>query len=69
VSIQHGYAKGCRCGDCRERHRVAQLKYRESLRAQSKVQAISRIEQRIIELGVERPIAGRVAETVYAEFM
>jgi hypothetical protein len=67
--MAHGYARGCRCDDCREKHRKTQLAYRNNVRINRHAATVDRLSTRIIELGVDEALAKTIARTIKTEFM
>jgi hypothetical protein len=64
--MMHGYAKGCRCSECREKHRETQMKYRKSLANIREAKKISDIEDWLHSEGINRgPLNERLADQIY----
>ena len=67
--MAHGYGRGCRCEECREKHRETQLKYRQSVRKVRETSKVKELESRIRSHGVPEEVARNLAREIKAEFL
>jgi hypothetical protein len=67
--MAHGYGRGCRCEQCREKHRETQLKYRQGRQRQEQSAKVKRLEQRILAYGVSEQDAQALAREIKADFL
>lgn len=67
--MKHGYGRGCRCEDCREKHRETQLKYRQGVQRNLELARVKTLERLLTENGVPDGKARQLAQFIRSEYV
>jgi len=67
--MAHGYGRGCRCEDCREKHRETQLKYRQGVQRSRESEKVKTLERLLTENGVPDGKARQLAQFIRSEYV
>lgn len=67
--MAHGYGRGCRCEDCREKHREAQLKYRQGTRIRRESEKTQMLERLLSDNGVPENKTRQLARFIRSEYL